>query len=204
MKNVFTGFRLFLLILLIFSCQKEGEYQAMPKENSYNLVNKETARSIAENILFSRNIYSKSVFSDYTSRSAVPDQNLKQIDTVRAISDKNNIEAFYIIKYKNGGFLILSGDRRVTPILAYSDKNDFQLNYEDYPIGVNDVLSVYRQAVEYARDKNITPSQEIDKQWNDLLNGNNIVPFNEPPGGGCEGSYYHKEALLQTTWGGDC
>ncbi len=44
----------------------------------------------------------------------------------------------YLFKYEDGGFVIISADKRMSPVLAYSKFGDFVLNEEEMPPGLVD------------------------------------------------------------------
>lgn len=50
----------------------------------------------------------------------------RQILDSMTIFDKKNMPYFYVFNYFGGGFAIISADRRLLPILAYSNTNYFK------------------------------------------------------------------------------
>ncbi|MCG2419620.1 C10 family peptidase [Aequorivita sp. F47161] len=107
---------------------------------------------------------------------------------------KNNI-VFYIVNYKNGGFVILAADNRSIPILAYSETETFNLNAEFYSSGLVEWLSETKESIKYLRENKIDQSLEAKKNWEDV----NIFQ-KEPPGGGCENEFEQVDRLLSTSW----
>ncbi len=108
----------------------------------------------------------------------------------------------------DGGFVILAGDKRSDPILAFSDKNKFLLNSEIYPSGLVDWLYNSKEVIEELRTENGMVSDEIKLKWDYLLNGNGrvIAPANtnakiDPPEPDCTPTLIQKGPYLQTTWG---
>ncbi len=59
----------------------------------------------------------------------------KKVKKSKAFKDRKEREAFYLFDYGDGqGFTIISADQRMTPVLAYSDSNSFDLDtYQDNP-----------------------------------------------------------------------
>ncbi|MDD3160816.1 MAG: C10 family peptidase [Bacteroidales bacterium] len=54
-------------------------------------------------------------------------------------------EAFYIYNREGGGFIIVSGDDRIVPILGYSDKGSFPTN--DIPEGLQGWMNSYTEKI---------------------------------------------------------
>lgn len=110
--------------------------------------------------------------------------------------------AFYIINFEEGGFAIISADRRTPKILAFSEKNSFSLN--QVPFGVNQWIHATILNIEAVRDKNIKYSGQ-DKI--ELFPGRTIShrittkTILEPVDTLCEPSMIAVEPLLETTWG---
>lgn len=63
--------------------------------------------------------------------------------------------SYYIFNYEGGGFAIISGDRRVMPILAFSDQSEFRTDAESYPSAIVAWLEGAHLEVQEARQKNI-------------------------------------------------
>jgi hypothetical protein len=67
------------------------------------------------------------------------------------------------------GFVIVSGTDDVLPILAYSTESIF--DPDNIPPNMAEVLNRYKQEIQYVIDNNIASTQEITKQWNELISG---------------------------------
>ena len=76
---------------------------------------------------------------------------------------------FYIFK-NDEGFVIVSADDRTIPILAYSTENTFES--ENIPENLAYWLSGYEQAIQAIIDEQAEPSEEIVRQWQEMLEGN--------------------------------
>jgi hypothetical protein len=75
--------------------------------------------------------------------------------------------AFYVFNTEDPGFLIVSGTDAISPILAYSQNNHFDLSYMSP--GLEALLKDYETEINYAVHKNLEPSSEIKEEWADLL-----------------------------------
>lgn len=97
---------------------------------------------------------------------------------------------FYILTVSDGiGFVLVSADDRVQPILGYSIENTFDVT--NMPPNLQEWLMGYEQQIQYAKDENIDPSNETVSEWNTLLEGGTIAPK----------STTAVNPLLTTLWG---
>jgi len=103
-----------------------------------------------------------------------------------AVSEETPV--FYVFNNEGGGFVIVSGDDRVKPILGYSETNSFDAN--NIPPNAAAWLEGYKEQIRYAIENNVTAAKEIQAEWNDLATGNNNAPSSTQAVG----------PLLQTTW----
>lgn len=88
----------------------------------------------------------------------------------------------------SSGFVIVSADDRVRPILGYSESNSFDA--ENMPANLRDWLMGYEMQIQYAKDNNIAPSKDVVSEWNTLYEGGIIVPKSTKSVG----------ALISTRW----
>jgi hypothetical protein len=79
---------------------------------------------------------------------------------------------FYVFGAEdNKGFVIVSGDDRVTPVLGYSYTNDFSA--DNMPPNLQWWLGEYAKQIEFAIENDIAPTQETQQQWAQYLGTNN-------------------------------
>lgn len=91
-------------------------------------------------------------------------------DTITGLRSFSGNTLFYIYNVaNNNGFVIVSGDDNINPILGYSDKGYFKI--ERMPSNLDNWLSFYKQEIIYALKSDYSASNEIKQQWNSLLNG---------------------------------
>ena len=82
---------------------------------------------------------------------------------------------FYVLNStQEEGFVIVSADDRVQPILGYSKESTFDAS--NMPPNLRDWLLGYEQQIHYAIDKNNEPTEEIVAEWNTLLEGGIVAP----------------------------
>lgn len=134
-----------------------------------------------------REVGAKFVNGSTTMRTTVND--LRHVITY---STDNQIEAFYVFNVSNG-FIIVAADDCSTPILAYSEEGQFDVN--NIPVQMEGYLQVYRREIQYGIEHGLSADESIAKQWNMLrttgsLYGTRTTTAVEP--------------LLSETWNQNC
>lgn len=78
--------------------------------------------------------------------------------------------AYYIFEPVNGeGFVMVSSERSLTPILAYSLTQKFDL--DGAPANLKSWLGNYTQQIQFAAQNRLRPNRERNEQWTSLLAG---------------------------------
>lgn len=135
----------------------------------------------------------------------------KEVESVTPVPDASGATAFYVINYKGGGFMILSADKRVDPVMAVSETSTFPVNEALYPEGLVDWMTEAKAYVQDIRVKNTPLTEEMKAAWEpssiqrvaapskdrEILLSNNNATRN----GGCQNYYEGVEQLLTTQWG---
>jgi len=144
----------------------------------------------------------------------------KKIKESKSPLGKGNKALYHIINYEEGGFVIISADDRLSPIMAFSNDNPMPFTDEkEYPVGLTDWFFNQKDLIEFIRDN---PTAEISNEGNISSNSKmnlwdpcpiqrQITPENlsydpcDPDGGGgCEDQYTQVSALLSTQWDQVC
>ena len=76
---------------------------------------------------------------------------------------------FYVFNVAPAGFVMVSGDDNVTPILGYA--TDASFPGTKMPSNVADWLNNYTKQINYGIQNNIAPSAATVAQWSELLTG---------------------------------
>lgn len=178
-----------LLIVSIFfvgSCQKSPVESIIQMQDGKqpNAVAIEEAKAIANvqaplNLVGSKN-----------SRVATK----KTIKSTLAVNPKGSDPLMFIVNYEGGGFIIISGDNRMTPILAYSESNPFPTDQKNLPGGLVDWLSSVDEAIEKLRTSNVKQSDDIKKVWERFKKKSMNDTFTNPSG----------RTMGSVTYDGDC
>jgi len=190
LKQTVRLLKLLLIAIFLFSCSEDEILDNTNNiENSSNFINYTTIENISKKISLSNNIKFKG-------------EGLKTIKEINKIPDEKGNTSFYIINYNQGGFLILSSDNRIKPVLAYSDKGNFPIGKnEKYPSGLIGWLSGTKDKIQNVRLSNKIQSEEIKKSWS-IEEIQNIVKKVDPiDNNDCQNEYETIGPLLQTIWG---
>lgn len=86
----------------------------------------------------------------------------------RAMSEQQ--PPFYVFNRKGGGFVIISGEDAINPVIAYSYDNQFSV--ENMPDNVSYWFDRVRGAVQYVRKNGVKQSAQTTMAWSSLENGN--------------------------------
>lgn len=77
--------------------------------------------------------------------------------------------SFYVVNFDSEGFVIVAGDDRVQPILAFSDEGAFVT--ENMPDHIRFFLDGYTEEIQYMIDNQQNGDEATLQQWNALLSG---------------------------------
>ncbi|WP_294613899.1 C10 family peptidase [uncultured Bacteroides sp.] len=144
-KTLFPFMGLFIIFLLS-SCNNDYDVQrddATSKVDS-NFVSLENAKSIATTY----------EFTNLKTRSKIGKKN---IASIYSLKKKSDLPEMYVVNYEGGGFLVISADKRVNEILAYSEDSSFPIDDNvQIPGGVASWMDGYAFLVDSIRKYNVT------------------------------------------------
>ncbi len=147
----------------------------MPLLSLCQLVNIFESQQIAKNFLLQR----------HEQNPQLASSNITFVDSETTLLD--GIPVFYTHYMEKGGYILISADKRVVPVLAYSYHNTTKDT--EKPEGFSFWTEQYKKGVADARENNITPSSEIKKKWIALENRT-----------AASKEYRSMEPMLTTTW----
>lgn len=79
---------------------------------------------------------------------------------------------FYVFNREGGGFVIISGDDEVQPVLGYSEEQVFSA--EDMPENISEWMEGYRKLVEDTRNRKIPVSPDAKRAWTSVLSESKV------------------------------
>ena len=160
MKNViFTA--LLLLGIFMFSCSEDEKFEIETSTQQVkNFVGLDEVSNIASVIQYPLSSNPKNA---KFKRHGVT--RTKEVENITKVPDENGNTSYYIINYKNGGFVLIAADNRADPILAFSYSKKFPLNESKYPNGLVEWLVRTKDFVKNIRESNLEQSEEVKKLW---------------------------------------
>jgi len=101
----------------------------------------------------------------------------------------NGLETIFVVEFKRSGFVILSSDDKIRPILGYSLTNNFDFN--NMSPGIKNWIDSYSSDIFDMIDKTNITDGSNKKLWNELIN-NRIETISNKT--------VIVDPLIQTTW----
>ncbi|TRZ42480.1 C10 family peptidase [Robertkochia solimangrovi] len=196
--------------LFFYSCTKEDSSKIENlQSNPYN-VNHEMAIKVAENIILTNN-----------AKNPLQNKSNNENDyEITSVPDEEGNILFYIINYHYGGWIILAADNRISPILAYSDKNEFRTDANEYSTGLIEWLGNTKNKIKTIRLKNLEQPEYVKSEWSKLESPQNLndyfkrennlnksdTNYKEDPvdPNECYDEFEQRGPLLTTEWGQRC
>ena len=86
------------------------------------------------------------------------------------VNQNNNTKYFYVFNFNDSGYVIVSGDDDVYPILGYSNEGIFVLEIEN--LALVKFLDNYKNQISYVIQNNIKATDDVENSWNELLDKN--------------------------------
>ncbi|WP_172918252.1 C10 family peptidase [Capnocytophaga canis] len=164
MKKINTFFVSFIIVILFIGCSQDSNkdlgylevenIEDIRKLNNLNYVDIEEIKSLADSIFTTTNIM--------FSKKGIKNQ-VREISPIRTKENKSSI---YIVNYENGGFFIMPADKRIFPILAYSNDNNFDLNTKEIPPFLIEWLQNQNSYIADLQQGKIKDSVDFSKHWN--------------------------------------
>lgn len=108
---------------------------------------------------------------------------------VSTFTTKDGTPSIYVFNLDEGGFVLVSAENRVKPILAYSTKGYYDAsNVAD---GFYYTISSYNEEIEYVRNNRISATQDIISEWETVEKSGRISE---------KRNRTVVEPLVETTW----
>ena len=162
---------LFVLIIVIYQLNAEPVDTNRAKKIAVNFYMQSTNNKSLNHADFALN---------YVSKARVQDVQKGEI----------NSALYYIFNAgKNAGFVIVSADDRVEPILGYSFKGG--LNYHNIPPAFKDLAGLYEKQIKYSIENNQKTNLDLSNKWKRIEKGE---PLN------LNKKIQSVDSLLVTTW----
>ena len=100
-------------------------------------------------------------------KKAVPAYAKLSAESLVDITSTTPFREFYVFSIDQKGFILVSGDNNVVPILGYSTSGNFP--GENMPDNFRGWLQGYEREIAYIREHSVAESEELNSQWRQLL-----------------------------------
>ncbi len=211
-KTLLTLTTLALTLTIIFiGCQKNPPIKSTLQEPKMNIVPNDFARIIAEK--FTPSIFFNQTNSaNQNSRTTAAVQSTlngnNKIKNELIYNDSYNNAAIYVFNFdNNAGYLFVSADFNIGPILSFVDKGQF--TQDSIPAGLTQWINKTVNNTEVVRKGLYDNSNAANLAWGNYLVSNNItvtpnVQKPPPPPPDCTPTTSIVGPLLPVTWGQAC
>ena len=163
------------IVILIFV------FKANAKE-----VNINKAREVAKNFYYLKTFEPNSPRTENVSvkNEFVIKSNVSNYKTQQAL--------IYIFNFDSNGFVIVSADDKVIPVLGYSEEGNY--DNTNPPPSFNWIIETYKKQIDFIKKKNVVVPEEIKEAWK----------MYETKSAGILKNMNDVSPLLSTTWDQDC
>lgn len=209
-------------IFIISSCDKEVNEISNDQAEIINdefFVSLEDVEGIVSNIQFEKYLEGD------LKKGNVIEKGHKKIKKSKSFNDNKGKAAGHIINLEEGGWIIMSADKRTEALLAFSSTNEFELTLEEIPPGPREFLATVAEAISGLRSGKYK-SKDFESQYKSswelteiesALADKQSIEFSKtaqasatdcyypgyPPGctSSCQDTYFTRGPLLQSRWG---
>lgn len=174
------------IVLFLMGCEKRG-FEEMTELNPH-LVSGQTANIVSDKFM-------EKIRGNGRG-------NMAEIENTFVIGNEE-MPIMHVVNYDGGGFVIVSGDKRLSPILAYSESNFFDSDESKFPDGLKMWINEISETISYIRENDVAQPEEMDEQWNDFISNETSSRALTPNDDVCSNlDQFRKEVgpLLTTTW----
>jgi hypothetical protein len=164
MKQAKNNKWLFVLVFLtLFSCSKDNEVSDSKQLTRENFVGLSLAKEIGTGILF------KKTNNSLTNKTSSGIEN-KIVQTITEVENEKGNTVFYVINYVNGGYIILSADNRMQPIIAFSETGEFIVDESAYSDGLKSWVKGAEMQITAIQGSGIKQTEEEKLAWRQVKN----------------------------------
>jgi len=187
-----------ILIFTLYSCEELLDEVMTERDEFY--VDETEAYTAAQNLLFP-----EPFDADTTRRKLYADDytQSKTIENLTPLYDEDDMAIMYIINYEEGGFVLLSADKRAEPVLARSNINDFPVEPSTLSRGLAMWMDEKKGYIQQLRKGEKSDSSQMTNYWEYLLETQVPVTFINFQFCGEDG-FVMETILVQTQWGQGC
>lgn len=185
-----------ILLFFIFSCNGDSI-----ESGNNNFVKENDVVSTLSSLEF--NVKDSSI----QARDGLVPSNFEIIENINSIPDEDGNIVYYIINYVDNGFVIVSADNRVKPILAFSEFDKFSFTESEYSGGLVQWIIDTKDFIKSIRSTNGEQTTEVANAWRPCALARTLKPTKSPPclhDVECVNEHTEVGPLLQTSWHQRC
>jgi len=126
------------------------------------------------------------IFAERSNTGTMDGFNLRSVD----IFDDNAVNLIYVFQLESEGFILVAGDDRVQPLLAYSFESSFVM--EDMPSTVSWMIDAYKGIISNMIESDESATEEVNAKWEKYYTGNGLNTRNRAIAGPLLGSTFNQ------------
>lgn len=100
------------------------------------------------------------------TKNSVKNTALKSYESINKTNGENCI---HVLNYADGGYVLVSSDKRAVPVLAWSDEGEF--DFVNAAPATKLWIDKYVEQLEIIEATNLTPSDQVTDMWKKVLTG---------------------------------
>ena len=187
-----------LAVLLMTGCKQQDDESMFPDRPDVReyVVSTDEAENAAFYFLYMTD-------NQVQTRNAVRD--VKDAPVIKkkfTIEGYNGKPAMHVINYEKGGFTVISGDKRLFPIIAFSDDGYWDNNLDNYPDGLAYWIDCMKNEIIAMDEQGIEQDKELKNLWETFV-PSVTTRIITPPSHPCEDPESYEKyiaPLIYTNW----
>ena len=149
----------FIFLMFVLSCSQDDGVEKLDEVAQENFVELSKIKEVASDIFFTSTIKS----SNEDSSGAT-----KNIEEIHEILNGKGKTVLYVVNYDEGGFILLSADKRTQPILGFSEDNNFDVNEDSFSIGLQYWMQDAKKQLTDIQNSKIEQSEKEAIAWRQI------------------------------------
>ena len=99
------------------------------------------------------------IYAERSNTGTMDGFNLRSVDII----DENSVNLIYVFQLESEGFILVAGDDRVQPLLAYSFESSFVM--EDMPSTVSWMIAAYKGMISNMIESDESATDKVNAKW---------------------------------------
>lgn len=193
MRKIAIISKIILIFCMLFSCKRDNNLSLKNESIQSYAVNAYQVKVIAE-------IFTAPTCENNGSslKGRYKTGSINKIKDIKIVLTSANDTALFIVNYEGKGFVIIAGDKRLQPILAFSSTNTFPSDFSKCPSASIEWLMKVKDVVEKVKKNNNKSDPVLDATWENMTL-QQTQPIDPPPPCTDESLLYGP--LINTNWG---